>query len=307
LELLNESILGNSLLQWLIAAAALVLTVLLLRVIQRLAGRRLARLGARTEIQWVEIVAKLIAQTRLLFLIIVGVFVAALFLKLPERIPSVLSSLLILALLVQAGVWGGAVIVTMLESYRQRALEKNPAAVTTISVIGLVSKIVLWSTIVLLALDNLGVNITALVAGLGIGGVAVALAVQNILGDLFASLSIVLDKPFVIGDFLIIGDFLGSVEHVGLKTTRVRSLSGEQLVFSNSDLLNSRIRNYGRMFERRVVFTIGVTYETPRDKLKRIPEIVRGLCTVVRDGLPCPVSGLQHLYGYTAGHLLCHS
>jgi small-conductance mechanosensitive channel len=124
-------------------------------------------------------------------------------------------------------------------------------------------------------LDNMGFNITALVAGMGVGGIAVALAVQTILGDLFASLSIVLDKPFVVGDFLIIGDLLGSVEYVGLKTTRLRSLSGEQLIFSNSDLLTSRIRNYGRMFERRVVFNIGVTYQTPRDKLIKIPEIIR--------------------------------
>ena len=107
------------------------------------------------------------------------------------------------------------------------------------------------------------------------GGIAIALAAQNILGDLFASLSIVLDKPFVVGDFLIIGDFLGSVEKVGIKTTRLRSLSGEQLVFSNNDLLNSRIRNYGRMYERRVVFSLGVTYQTPSEKLKRIPDIVR--------------------------------
>jgi small-conductance mechanosensitive channel len=129
--------------------------------------------------------------------------------------------------------------------------------------------------VLLVALDNLGIDVTALVAGLGIGCVAVALSVQNILGDLFASLSIILDKPFVIGDFLIIDDYMGSVEYVGLKTTRVRSLSGEQLIFSNSDLLKSRIRNYGRMFERRVVFSIGVTYDTSREKLRRIPGIIR--------------------------------
>jgi small-conductance mechanosensitive channel len=139
----------------------------------------------------------------------------------------------------------------------------------------LITKFILWSSILLLALNNLGINVTSLIAGLGIGGVAVALAIQNILGDLFASLSIVLDKPFVIGDFLMIGDFMGSVEYIGLKTTRIRSLSGEQLVFSNSDLLGSRIRNYGRMFERRVVFSIGVTYQTPRERLKLIPEIIR--------------------------------
>ena len=107
--------------------------------------------------------------------------------------------------------------------------------------------VVVWSVLVLMALDTLGIDITALVAGLGVGGVAVALAVQNILGDLFASLSIVLDKPFVYGDFIIVDDLDGTVEHMGLKTTRVRSLSGEQLVFSNSDLLKSRIRNYKRM------------------------------------------------------------
>ena len=126
-------------------------------------------------------------------------------------------------------------------------------------------------------LDNLGFNITALVASLGIGGIAVALAVQNILGDIFASLSIALDKPFVIGDFIIVEDVLGTVEYIGLKTTRLRSLSGEQIVFSNVDLLKSRIRNYKRMFERRVVFTIGVVYQTAHATLERIPALVRSI------------------------------
>jgi len=105
--------------------------------------------------------------------------------------------------------------------------------------------------------------------------VAVALALQNVLGDVFASLSIVLDKPFVLGDFLIMGEYVGSVENIGLKTTRIRSLSGEQLVFSNNDLLNSRIRNYGRLLERRILFTIGVTYQTPREQVVQIPEMIR--------------------------------
>jgi small-conductance mechanosensitive channel len=136
---------------------------------------------------------------------------------------------------------------------------------------------VVWAAVLLVLLDNLGVNITTLIAGLGVGGIAVALAAQNVLGDLFSSLSIVLDKPFVVGDFIVIGEFMGSVEHVGLKTTRLRSLSGEQVVFSNTDLLNSRIRNYGRMFERRVVSKIGVTYQTPAGKLRRIPTIIRDI------------------------------
>ena len=136
------------------------------------------------------------------------------------------------------------------------------------------ARLILWVIVLLLVLDNLGVNITGLVAGLGIGGIAVALALQNILGDLFASLSIVLDKPFVIGDFVVVDTLSGTVEHIGLKTTRIRSLSGEQLIFSNNDLLKSRIRNYKRMSERRIVFSFGVVYQTPLEKLKAVKEIV---------------------------------
>jgi small-conductance mechanosensitive channel len=159
--------------------------------------------------------------------------------------------------------------------YVRQKRETDAAAVTTVSALGFVGKFLLWSFAALLALENLGVNVTALVAGLGIGGIAVALAAQNVLGDLLASLSIVLDKPFVLGDFIIVDDRAGSVEQIGLKTTRLRSLSGEQLIFSNNDLLKSRIRNFKRMQERRVAFTVGAAYDTPRDKLRRIPAILR--------------------------------
>lgn len=275
LDFLGQTILGNSLLQWSYAVGVLLLGFLVLRLTKRIAGRRLTSLAQRTRTQWDDIVAKAINQTKTAFLIIVSLFLGSLFLQLPEPLGSIIQRLFIVALLIQGGIWLGVVTLSVLDQHRQRALEKNPAAATTINALGFLSRIVIWSVIVLVALDNLGVDVTAVVAGLGIGGVAVALAVQNILGDLFASLSIILDKPFVIGDFLVLDEYLGSVEYVGLKTTRVRSLSGEQLIFSNSDLLKSRIRNYGRMFERRVVFTIGVTYETPRERLKRIPEMIR--------------------------------
>jgi len=143
------------------------------------------------------------------------------------------------------------------------------------SAFGFLARLALWTIIMFSALDNLGVNITALVAGLGVGGIAVALATQNILGDLFASFSIVLDKPFVIGDFIIVGECLGTVERIGLKTTRIRSLSGEQIIFSNSDLLGSRVRNFKRMYERRIVFSIGVIYQTSREQVAAIPAMLR--------------------------------
>ena len=133
----------------------------------------------------------------------------------------------------------------------------------------------IWVTVVILLLDNWGVKVAPFVAGLGIGGIAIALAVQNILGDLFSSLSIVLDKPFVIGDFITVGEEKGTVEYIGLKSTRVKSLTGEQLVFSNSDLLKSRIRNFKRMRERRANFTFGLIYETDATQLHRVREIVK--------------------------------
>ncbi len=275
MEFLNTQILGNTVQVWLTAAAIFVTTFLVLWILQRTLAGRLKKMTARTKTQWDDVLVNAIASTKVLFLLIVGIFTASIFLQLSPRIQAAFTRLIIFALLVQAGIWSGIIIKGLLDQYQRRTLEKNPAAITTINVISLVSKITLWSIIVLLILDNLGVNVTALVAGLGIGGVAVALALQNILGDLFSSLSIMLDKPFVIGDFVIIDEYMGSVEHIGLKTTRVRSLSGEQLVFSNSDLLKSRLRNYGRMFERRVVFSLGVTYETPREKLRLIPVIIR--------------------------------
>jgi small-conductance mechanosensitive channel len=125
--------------------------------------------------------------------------------------------------------------------------------------LGLVLQLLMWAVLLLMGLQNIGIQVGPLLAGLGVGGIAVALALQNILGDLFASLSIVLDKPFVIGDFIVVGEMSGNVEHIGLKTTRVRSLSGEQLIFSNSDLLAARIRNFKRMWERRIIFGVGVT------------------------------------------------
>jgi small-conductance mechanosensitive channel len=272
---LQYSILNNTLQQWLLSVTTALLCYLMLQLVKRVIRTRLARIASMTETRWDDIIVDAIKKTGSVFLLLISLYFGSLFLELPKQFHTVFMSVVIIALLIQLGIWLSTITVSIVEQYRKKSLTKNPAAATTINAIGFIGKIAIWSALVLVALDTMGINVTTVVAGLGIGGVAVALAVQNILGDLFASLSIILDKPFVIGDFLIIDDFLGSVEYVGLKTTRVRSLSGEQLIFSNSDLLSSRIRNYGRMFERRVVFNIGVTYDTPREKLKQIPEIIR--------------------------------
>ncbi len=172
------------------------------------------------------------------------------------------------------------VIQTVLVFSLTRWADAQEADLTTKSVvknIRFVLQIGLWSAGLLFVLDNVGIDVTAFIAGLGVGGVAVALAAQAILGDAFSSFAIYLDKPFEVGDFIIIGDLMGAVEHIGLKTTRIRSLSGEQLIFANSDLTSSRIKNYKRMIERRVVFKIGVIYQTPVELVKKIPKIIKDI------------------------------
>ncbi|MEJ2383609.1 MAG: mechanosensitive ion channel family protein [Xanthomonadales bacterium] len=275
MDITEKVLLGNDLPEWAIAVGMALLAVIVLRTAQGIVRGRIARLAQRTDTRWDDHVVNVIASTRLLFWLVVGAWFGAQYLELPDSGQRWVGIVFVITLLLQAGLWGGALVNSVLNDYRKRKREENPEDLTTLGMIGLAARVVVWSVVVLLILDNLGIDITALVAGLGIGGVAVALAVQNILGDLFSSLSIVLDKPFVVGDFLMVGDFLGSVEKIGLKTTRLRSLSGEELIFSNTDLLNSRVRNFGRMAERRVVFKLGVVYQTPREKLKLIPQIIR--------------------------------
>ena len=275
LEWLDYELFGNPLLSWAKSIGVILAVWLVLGMVRREAGRRLHDLAESRKFVPLQFVEHLVRQTRGWFLLLIALFLGSRLLVWAPAVQTMLLRVVMIGLLLQMGLWATAALGKDLELRRERQLAGDPSAVAAMDMVGFVLRVAIWSVVLLLILDNLGVDITALVAGLGVGGIAVALAAQNILGDLFASLSIVLDKPFVVGDFLVIDDYLGSVERVGLKTTRVRSLSGEQLIFSNNDLLNSRIRNYGRMYERRVVFTLGVTYQTPVDKLKRIPTMIR--------------------------------
>ena len=273
---LDFEILGNTVLSWGLTAGVFALVWLALLLVRRVIVRRLQTLNERdTSRQVLDVAVEVARRTRGWFLLLIALFFSSRFLEMSDNVSLWTSRATMIATLLQLGLWLSAGIVKSIQMKRQRDLEESPDDVAAMDILTFIARVTIWSIVLLAALDNLGVNITTMIAGLGVGGIAVALAAQNILGDLFASLSIVLDKPFVVGDFLIIGDFLGSVEKVGIKTTRLRSLSGEQLVFSNNDLLNSRIRNYGRMFQRRVVFSIGVTYQTSAEQLKAIPGMLR--------------------------------
>ena len=250
---------------------------------RRIAGHyyRRAREAGRPELM--ELPLDLARRTKAVFLAAAAVFVGLQFLHLPPRGRELIDSALTLVSFWQVGVWASVAVSWWLEHNRQIRHAGDRVAASSFAVIGFIAKALVWVLIVLMALENLGVNITTLVAGLGVGGIAVALALQSILGDLFASLSITFDQPFFVGDFVAVDAFSGTVEHIGIKSTRLRSISGEQIILANADLLKTRLRNYGRMTERRVLFTVGVTYETPVEQIEQIPAIVRGIIEAIPD------------------------
>ncbi|MQA90207.1 MAG: mechanosensitive ion channel [Gemmatimonas sp.] len=293
-EFLDWELLGNPVRAWLYALTIALAVFVALRLVQRLLIRQITRISAFTSNHWVDLLVTVLSVTRSWLRAALALWAAALVLDLPVRIFDLIVTVAILAILAQIGIWGTTAIRSYVKFYDHRNLADDAASVMTVRALGFLGSVALWTTILLVGLDSLGFNVTTLIAGLGIGGIAVALALQNILGDVFASLSIVFDKPFVVGDFIIVDDLLGTVDHVGLKTTRLRSLSGEQLVFANSDLLMSRIRNFKRMFERRVAFSFGVEYGTPFDQLEWIPSAVRQII----EELPDTRIDRAHFKGY---------
>lgn len=274
MDLLQKVYMGNTLQNWLIAGCILIVIFTVLKIILRVAIHKLSKLAAVTDNQIDDLLVDMLKNTKFFILLVASAYVASYAITLKPSIAVLWQKAVILILILQLGLWSSAGISFWLGRTIRKRMDQDTSSVTTITFLGFVARLLLWIIVLLLILDNLGVNITGLVAGLGIGGIAVALALQNVLGDLFASLSIVLDKPFVIGDFVVVDSLSGTIEHIGLKTTRIRSLSGEQLIFSNNDLLKSRVHNYKRMSERRIVFSFGVVYQTPLEKMKAIKEIV---------------------------------
>lgn len=278
---LDAVYLGNSVRAWLIALAVAATTFGALLLVRSVIAGRLEKLAARTSTEVDNYILSLLRHTRSTFMVAVSLSVGSLLLRLPADTRQWIKWLTGLAVIIQVGLWANEIVTLYLRRLIAERSATDMASVTTIRALGMVARLVLWVIIFLMALDLFGVDITALITGLGIAGVAVALAVQNILGDLLASLSIVLDKPFQVGDFIVVDTFQGTVEEVGLKTTRLRSISGEQLIMSNGDLLKARVRNYKRMTERRIVFTFGVEYGTPPEVLEQVVtatrEIIEGI------------------------------
>jgi small-conductance mechanosensitive channel len=275
MSFLDTSFYHNTVLNWIVALGAAIGIYIVVQAVRWFVVRRLASLVEKTASNVDDILMDVFKRTNTLVVFIISLYFGSLFLTLPEKTMHILKILVTMAFFFQVALWGNRLIDNLISRAHKLRREKDPASVTAFGAISFFARVILWSLVVFLILDNFGVNITTLVAGLGVGGIAIALAVQNILGDVFHSITILLDKPFEVGDFIIVDDKMGVVEKIGIKTTRVRSLSGEQLIFSNTDLVSSRVRNYKRMNERRVVFSFGVIYQTPAEKLEAIPGAVK--------------------------------
>lgn len=257
------------------AALAIIVCLAVLSALLLLKGflvRYLRKIADERPIPMLKYAEQIAAGTRLPFFVGIALLAGVSQIELSPANARWLGYGWIIILVSQIALWGNRIITVAIQNAFVKQRATDPASATHLMIAGLVGRIVLWSTAALAVLDNLGFNITTVVASLGIGGIAVALAVQNILGDIFSSVSIAMDKPFVIGDFIVVDSYMGTVEYVGMKTTRLRSLGGEQIIFSNAELLKNRIRNYKRMQERRVLFEFGIAYETPLEEIERLPQ-----------------------------------
>jgi small-conductance mechanosensitive channel len=269
----NPVFLGNTLTDWLLATAAFGFTFLVLPLVR---GRIRAAQSRWRELEnpALELLTVLVNRTSRLVLLTLALYLAEKILDLPPKVDRVFDVVIVFSIWFQAAIWTSVALRFYIQRRQRRAGFDDAASKSSVDVLMFVAQLVIWAVFVLLALDNLGVNITALVAGMGVGGIAIALAVQTILGDLFASLSITFDKPFVVGDVLQIDDIEGTVEHIGIKSTRLRSVSGEQIVLANADVLKSRVRNLGRMAERRVKFRFNIAYDIAADKVAQVSPLV---------------------------------
>ncbi|MCB9666123.1 MAG: mechanosensitive ion channel [Alphaproteobacteria bacterium] len=285
---LDALLLGNPPRDAALAAVVLVAVYVLLRRTAKAVGAMVDRWMDPSPLR--DHLGRLARRTGRLLPAAIALDVAARLLVLPDGATGTLDTGVTLALIWQLGLWTADVLSWAVESGGRRLLDRTAEpAVLSIEeesqrlpgAVGLVVQLGVWSFAVLAMLETLGVEVTAVLAGLGVGGVAIALAVQNILGDLFASLSIVVDQPFEVGHFIKVGDDLGTVERIGLKSTRVRALSGEQLIFGNADLLGSRVRNFLRMEERRVVHELRLSPDTPPERLAEAAAVPRAAVEAV--------------------------
>jgi small-conductance mechanosensitive channel len=272
----TTTLLGITLVNWALVVAVTVGSYLAMTLALRFALQRAGRVAEHTANRVDDVAVEILRGTKSWLIALASLLIGLSLLDLPDRWSARVGQLWFLAVALQVALWANTAIGVGLRHYVARHASSGTTHVNaSATLMSWGMRTMLWAIVLLAMLSNLGVNITAFVASLGVGGIAVALAVQNILSDLFASLSIAVDKPFEAGDFIVLNDIVGTVELVGLKTTRIRALSGQQIVVSNTELLKNTINNYKRLMERRIVFKFGVTYDTTPAQAEEIPKIVQ--------------------------------
>ena len=264
---------GNTLLAWTKATVQFVLWFTVLPLVRAFIGRRLKKRASDRPANFLNLLLTLIRSTTRLFMLAVATYLALRWLEIPPRAEKIVNTVILVAIWWQVGHWTSAAVRHVIDVRRGRELATSEGA-ASVNILRFIAMLIVWVVAFLMLLANLGIEIMPLIAGLGIGGIAIALAVQNVLGDLFASLSIALDKPFRVGDALTVGDEKGTVEYIGIKSTRLRAVTGEQIVISNGDLLKSRLRNFSRLTERRAELSLRIAYETPRELIRQLPKII---------------------------------
>jgi small-conductance mechanosensitive channel len=280
-SLWHKVIWGNKVQDWLTAACIIIVSITIVRILQSVVLGRVKKFAARTSSTLDDVLIRIIQRNVMPLAYFIAVIAGLRYLVLPPRLDKAIdgASIIFFTYFLIRG------ISNLLTYFFAEYTRKSEAQARQAKGIIAIVKVILWLLGIILMIDNLGYNITAIVTGLGIGGVAIALAAQAVLADLFSYLVIFFDKPFETGDFIALGDKSGAVEYIGVKTTRLRTADGEQLVVSNTDLTNSRVHNYKRMEKRRVLLTIGVTYETPPEKLRRIPAMIKEIVESQQDVL----------------------
>jgi len=265
---------NNSLADYFIFGLWLIGFLTLFYIIQTIVIKKIESLTKNTQTDIDDTLIEVIKTIKPSFYFFVAFYLALKTLIIPAMVQTTINWLL--------AFWLGYQIIKAISVlidylFKRKIKNEDPATASALKTISTISKFVVWIIVLLFILSNLGIEITSVIAGLGIGGVAIAFALQNILSDLFSSFAIYFDKPFVVGDFIIVGDKMGVVEKIGLKTTRLRALQGEEITFSNQFLTSAQIQNFKKMAERRVVFKLDFTYNTPSEKLKQIPNIIKNI------------------------------
>ncbi len=272
-EFLTKEFFNNTTQDWLIAIGIAILVYIGLVILRHILNSKVRKWVDRTKGTTDNFLLDLVSGTKNWFLLMVSIAVSTLYLNIIPEWYQAIRILLVIGFTFQISNWAASTVSYFVS--KKMETEKNSSKVTIYNTVGIISRILIWVFAGLVILDSFpNVDISSLVAGLGIGGIAIGFAVQSILEDLFASVSITVDQPFVLGDFIVVGDVSGTVEKIGMKTTRIRSLTGEQIVIGNASITSDNIQNYQKLLERRVTITVGVTYETPIEKLRMIPSII---------------------------------